>query len=273
MRLSAVVVACILVIPHDSFAQGTTADGVRALFQGDRAAAERILKPLAEDRPDYDPLAAFFLALAYQFRGGEFSDSTRVCGLFLKAATPANPLMPQAVTLAAAIHQNHPWMLNNCALAVGRGWGTPQWTTLVLGPEHRVRIHEGGFTVTFNGAETQTREGWGGAGWRFLPIRLTSVAPAGGGLRHFVEIFTWIPHSPDDAPLWSLAWFAYEVRGTDVVRLEGSPSVSRHVGQQPPASFQVDDAAQFAYDSNGVLQRIVVGDLARAVPVETERLR
>lgn len=83
--------------------------------------------------------------------------------------------------------------------------GVPEWTTLAT--NHRVRVHEAGFTVVLDGVEKETREGWGGAGWVFPPIRLTSVAPPLGGLRHFVEVFVWMPHSTDDAPVWSLVWF------------------------------------------------------------------
>ena len=218
MRLPALLAACILVIPTYTTAQTTAADGVLALVRGDAASAVTILGPLVEGRADPEPLAAFFLALAYQAGGRGPSDLSRSCGLFMKAATPSSPLMQQAEVLAKQIHLNHPIARNQCEIAATRGWGQPAWTT--LSPAHRVRIDHKGFTVEHDGASKVTPAGWGGAGWQFLPFRLTEVdvAVAGESRRYFIELFAWFPYTPDDAPQWSLLWFVYEVVGPDVIR-------------------------------------------------------
>ena len=172
MRLPALLAACILVIPAYTTAQTAAADGVLALIHDDPSAAIRILGPLVEGRAEPDPLAAFFLALAYQFGGRGPSDPMRSCGLLMKAATPSNPLMRQAELLARQLHMNSGLARNQCEIAATRGWGEPAWTTFTLSPGHRVRIDRDGFSVEHQGATKLTPGGWGGGGWQFLPIRL-----------------------------------------------------------------------------------------------------
>src|SRR5262245_36743363 len=129
MRLPALLAACILVIPSHVFAQKTpAADGIVALTRGDVAAAVRLLAPLVEGQAEPDPVAALFLALAYQFGGRGPSDPARSCGLLMRAATPANPLKRQAELLATQLHMNHTVMRNQCAIGATRGWGQPAWT-------------------------------------------------------------------------------------------------------------------------------------------------
>jgi hypothetical protein len=268
MRLRALLAACILVIPTYTTAQTTVADGVVALFRGDAASAVSILGPLVEGRAEPDPQATFFLALAYR-SSGPF-DSARSCGLFLKAATPSNPLSRQAELLATELHMNHEIAGNQCAIAATRPWGQPAWTTFTLSPGHRVRIDSSGFTVEYEGASKLTPEGWGGAGWQFLPIRLTEVdvAAAGEARRYFVELFAWTPHTPADAPEWSLAWFVYEVVGPDVIRRQpGDGRVATTVGAAPPLSFRADEIARVVSDDSGRVERVVIGPEARRVPL------
>jgi hypothetical protein len=275
MRPSALLAACILVIPAYTTAQTTAADGVLALIQDDPSAAVRILSPLVEGRAEPDPLAAFFLALAYQ-SGGRGSYSMRSCGLLMKAATPSNPLMRQAELLAKQLHMNHWLARNNCEIAATRGWGEPAWTTFTLSPRHQVRIDRSGFSVDYEGTSKLTPEGWGGAGWQFLPIRLTEMdlSTHGQGPRYFLELFVWTPHTAADAPQWSLAWFAYEVVGADVIRLlPGEGRVASAVGPSPPMSFPVGDVARFVAADNGEVERIVIGEEARRVTIPARSVR
>jgi hypothetical protein len=87
--------------PGAAGAQTTTADGARALVRGDYEAALRILRPLAENTSQPDPLAQFFMAMLYApGRGG---DIIRRCGMYLAAATGSNPLATQSLTLARTI--------------------------------------------------------------------------------------------------------------------------------------------------------------------------
>jgi hypothetical protein len=92
--------------------------------------------------------------------------------------------------------------------------------------------------------------------------------------RYFVELFAWTPHSADDAPQWSLAWFAYEVVGVDVIRLlPGDGRVATAVGPSPPMSFEVDAVARFVATDNGQVERVVIGPEARRVTIPARRVR
>jgi hypothetical protein len=275
MRLPALLAAFILVIPAYTTAQTTAADGVLALVQGDPASAVNILAPLVEGREEPDAVAAFFLALAYQSGGRGPSDGMRSCGLFMKAATASSPLIRQAELLARQLHMNSQLGLNNCALAATRGWGEPAWTTFTLARAHRVRIDQTGFLVEHEGVSKLTPGGWGGAGWRFLPIRLTQVdVPAlGEAPRYFIEFFVWTPHTPVDSPQWSLLWFVYEVVGAVVIRVPGDGRVATTVSAAPPLSFAADEVARVVSDGNGEVARVVIGPEARRVPLPPRGVR
>jgi hypothetical protein len=233
-----------------------------------------MLKPLAEDGPAVDPVAAFFLALAYQSRPGPAA-TFRICGLLMKADTATSPLALQARALADTMHGHSGFEFEQCKLASLRGWGEPEWTTLTLSRGHRVRINQGGFTVEYEGASKRTPESWGGPGWKFLPFRLTELASAtaSDGPRYFIELFVWAPHSKIDVPDWSLLWFAYEVAGADVVALPGGGPVARSAGPTPPSSFPVDDYARFVVDDNGQVERVIVGPEAKRTPVPDRSVR
>ena len=274
MRLPALLAACILVIPAYTTAQTAAADGVQAFLRGDNQAAIRILTPLAEGQPDADPVAAFFLALAYQSSPG-WSGSMRVCGLFRRADTATSPVALQARVLAETLGGAAGLGFEQCMLASRRGWGQPEWTAFTLAARHRVRIDADGFQVEYDGASKRTRESWGGPGWQFLPIRLTELATltSGQDRRYFIELFVWAPHSKIDVPEWALLWFAFEVSGADVVRLDGNGLVARFTGSMPPSSFPIDDYARFVVSDNGSVERVVVGPEARQIPVPARSSR
>lgn len=63
-------VAISVATPTNAIAQPaqppTAADGVLALVRGEEAAAASILRPLAEESAEPDPLALFFLAAMYE---------------------------------------------------------------------------------------------------------------------------------------------------------------------------------------------------------------
>jgi len=267
MRLPTLLAACILVIPAFTSAQNSAADGVQAFVRGDNQDAIRILTPLAEDRPDADPVAAFFLALAYQSSPG-WSGSSRACGLFMKAATSTSPVAAQAQVLATALQMESDLMRTQCTLASVRGWGQPAWTTFTLAPGHTVRIDSSGFSVDYEQTSRSTGEGWGGAGWQFLPIRLTELATSlsGQGRRYFIELFAWTPHTPDDSTQWSLVWFAYEVVGADVISVPGNGGVVTVFGSAPPESFPIGDFARFLV-ADGEVQRVILGPNGRRVSI------
>ena len=117
MRTLGWIAALALLAPGAAAAQSTTADGVQALIRGDYGQAAAILKPLSEDSPEPDPLALFFMASLYHWGQGVGIDQNRACGLYLRSATPANPLMPVALELARSIHQDLPFLRNECVEA------------------------------------------------------------------------------------------------------------------------------------------------------------
>src|SRR5438105_8156391 len=80
-------------------AQTTTEDGMRAMVRGDYPAAVRILRPLADDTAHPDPVAQFLFGILADT--GHTGTNTRVCGLFLRAASRPNPFAEQSAALAA----------------------------------------------------------------------------------------------------------------------------------------------------------------------------
>lgn len=103
MRPSLLLVCLLGLIAPAAAAQPTTEDGIRALLRGEDQAAVGILRPLAEDSKRPDPIAQFFLAIAYDTGRGVAPDNARACGLFLRAAVPTNPFQQQSSALAASI--------------------------------------------------------------------------------------------------------------------------------------------------------------------------
>lgn len=97
--------ACLFALVAPAAAAQSTEDGIRALLGGEDAAAVRILRPLAENTAHPDPVAQFFLAIAYDTGRGVAPDDAHACGLFLRAAVPANPFQEQSAALAASIWQ------------------------------------------------------------------------------------------------------------------------------------------------------------------------
>jgi hypothetical protein len=265
MRVGPLLLAFILTIPSHVAAQNSTADGVRAFFLGDFTAAARILQPLAEERPDADPIAAFFLATLYHSNAIPGSDWLRACGMYLRAAVPGSPLIFQATALAADTHGGSAALYEICDMARARGWGFPQPARFVLGRNHAVRIDQGGMFVEHEGAETRSNVQWGGAGWKFLPTRLTEIAPPGEPRRYFVEIFVWMPDGRADEPHWYLTWFGYEVVGKDTYPIPGDGTVAEMVGREPPASVAIDDLARIVLNERGDVARVAIGPHAQVV--------
>jgi len=88
-------VMCVLtLLATPAAARSTTDEGIRAMVRGDYQAAARILRPLADPAAPPDPVAQFLLAILYDT--GHGGDTARACGLFLRAATPANPFREQS---------------------------------------------------------------------------------------------------------------------------------------------------------------------------------
>ena len=69
LGLTLTTIAAIALVPCAAGAQAATADGIQAIVRADYQSAVRILRPLAEEAPDPDPLAQFFMAMLYQSYG------------------------------------------------------------------------------------------------------------------------------------------------------------------------------------------------------------
>src|SRR4051812_45559490 len=102
------LVLTICLVPRVSAAQAPAAAGIRALAAGDYPTAARLLRPLAEDTPQPDPLAQFFMAMLYRAGSGVYSDPLRACALNRHSATPVNPFMNQALFIEQALVTNSP---------------------------------------------------------------------------------------------------------------------------------------------------------------------
>jgi hypothetical protein len=260
MRVHWITLALATVAPCIAAAQ-TTADGVQAFAEGDYETAVRILRPLAEEVPEPDPLAQFVMAALYDQGSGVPANDVRACGLYLKAATSAHPVATQALALAAQIHQEHPGMRALCAEAAAGAWGVPRPEVFTLGPDHWVRSDQSELTVGYQGTETETVTGFGGVDWVFLPTRYTrlDVSRPVPAPRHFIEFFVWMPYKASDPPLWTLVWFAREVDGPHVRPVPGDLRVMTVSGARPPELPSIDRIAQWRVNADGEAERVVRG--------------
>jgi hypothetical protein len=95
------------------------------MLRGDYATAERVLRLLAEDTANPDPVAQFFMASLYFAGLGVAPNWIRACGLYLSAAVPTNPFASQSRVLAQRIHLDNPAMYDQCSAASVGTWRDP----------------------------------------------------------------------------------------------------------------------------------------------------
>jgi len=105
MRRALAIAAVVLVAAESAAAQSSTAEGVDAFVRGDYQRAAAILKPIAEQAPRRDPVAAFFMAAMYDSGLGIAADPMRACALYLRASAPAmgaerSPFATMAMSLS-----------------------------------------------------------------------------------------------------------------------------------------------------------------------------
>jgi hypothetical protein len=234
MRLISLLIIAALFGVAPALAQTSTADGVQALVRGEYQTAVRILRPLAENSAQPDPVAKFFLAILYESGHGIERNWMRACGLYLSAATPANPFMYQSQALAETILEPLPPSARQFC-------STDEWTpgpgaTITIGPNHWVRFDQTGATVGYNGTEHLTRMQMGGPGWVFLPVRHTvlDVTRPSAARRHFIDMLIWRPTRSGPDTTWTLSWVLYEVSGSDLLAAGGEFSLLTVTAAQPP---------------------------------------
>jgi hypothetical protein len=245
------IVVLLVLTPSIVRAQNTVSDGVQALVRGDYSTAVRILRPLAEDEPQPDPLAQFFLAMLYASGSGVAINQMKACGLYLASARPDNPLADQASSVARHIQAvSLGPMASLCAAGAERERGLAP-VTFELAADHRVAFDEAGVTVTYR--DVDRRIGMSGfPGSMFLPVQhieLTVSNPF-AGQRHFFQVFMWY-RSPRDPGAWSLGWTLIESAMGYPVVVSGDPRVTAVTGTEPPASFDPQNAVRLSVGQNG----------------------
>ena len=262
LGLTLTIITAIALVPRAAGAQAATADGIQAIVRADYQSAVRILRPLAEETPDADPLAQFFMAMLYDSGHGVTRNWERACGLYLNAATPANPLMSQSLDLARRIQQQFggaaaPFC--EAARAVRSRPAPP--ATLTLAPDHTVTIDESGMTVRYRGAEKHAGTA-AAAGLVALPIRHTplDVSRPVEMRRHFIQSFMWMPNRSSDPPTWTLGWILNEVAGIDLFMVAGERVLASVTAPTPPTDIDVGELARVGVNSNGEAEWVVSGE-------------
>jgi hypothetical protein len=244
--------------PIIAAAQTTTRDGVQALLRGDYQAAARILQPLAEDAAQPDPVAQFFMATLYETGRGVARSGLRACGLYVGAASPANPFMSQSLRLARAFQeQSVPPLAQPCAPFSADDRGLPP-TSFDLAPDHRITMDRSGATISYRGKQAQTYSEMGGGGWVYLPprhIELVVSRPIAAS-RHFIQLFIWWPETSDRS-VWSLGWVLKEVVGLEFFPITGDKRLLTLTVPQPPTSFDVESVADVRVNANGEAEWVV----------------
>lgn len=269
MRACSYLIVAAILAPCAAGAQTTTADGIQALTRGDYASAARILRPLAEEAAQPDPLALFFMATLYESGRGVAVSSMHACGLYLKAATPANPLLTQSLALARMIHRDLPLPYQLCVAASTHPWHNPPPTSFTIGQDHWVRIDQRGFVVGYQGTQKTATIGLGGPGLVFLPIRHTQLevsrpAPA---RRDFIEFFLWVPHPVSDRSEWALRWIVYEIVGAETLMVALDGALANVRAAQPPVSAADEEMARLRVNANGEAEWVVLGTNPRTAVI------
>jgi hypothetical protein len=255
MRTLLLVLATILV-PRSLTAQNATADGVHALIRGDYEAAVRILRPLAEEAAQPDPVAQFFMATIYDSSRGGTGGSFRACGLYRSAAASSNPLMEQARDLAEFIQQISPGVARFC-VAPSRSGKLPS-AEFALAPDHTFTIDDTGATVRYRGTERHAIFDFSQTAVS-LPILYTPLDVTGppARRRYFLQYFGWWrdANNPDT---WSLGWTVTEVVGLDLVPITGDPEIIRLNAAEPPLAFDVAAAAGVRLNADGEAEWVIL---------------
>ncbi len=252
MRAPVYLAIVLVLVPSVAQAQNSVSDGVQALVGGDYQTAARILRPLAEETSQPDPLAQFFMAMLYASGLGVDGSQTKACGLYLAAARPENPLANQSLMVARSLQDQWGRLGAQLCSSVAQGDRALATVTFELGPGHRVTIGETGATVTYDGVEHRTIMHNGGSGVVFLPVQHTilTVSSPFSGQRHFLQIFFWYP-SPLEPGTWNLGWSLMEVVKADLFPVTGDPKVTTLTEARPPASFDAESVVRLKVGEQG----------------------
>ena len=248
MRVCAAVV-CFALAASAASGQSNTEAGIRAVLRGDRQTAVRILRPLAEDDAHPDPVAQFFLALAYD-SNGRAGDNERACGLFLRAASQGGPFAEVSAALALFIRQRELGDAPMMCVADERWQGGPP-QVFVLGPDHRIVFTDTSFTVTY-GDEDQRSFVMMPLGDAlkivYTPVDVTRPTSA---RRHFFQWVGWFPDSTSAVSSWVLNWTLIEVVGDRWIQVAFEKSLQVAQGPARPDSANVSAFVHLRVNASG----------------------
>lgn len=231
------------------------------MLRGDYAAALRILKPLAENAREPDPLAQFFLATMYERGNGVAVDYVHACGLYRRAAATSSPIGPQATALAEGLASQSPRTRELCVAATTDTWHEPPTARFTLGPDQWVKIDETGMTVGYNGKQKRALISFGGVDLQYLPFRYTRVMVTHPEAveRHFVDVFMWMRLRDRSPTQWILPWFVYEIVGADVRLVPDQRPVASVVADRPPPSGTPEQFGLIRVNATGEAERVFFG--------------
>ena len=249
------IALAVVLAPAIVAAQSAT-DGVQALLRGDYEAAARILKPLAENEAQPDPIAQFFLASLYEAGRGVARNQLRACSLYAAAASTSSPLMPEALDIAQAIAESWaaaPPEAAVCASSNDLPWGEAQPASFTLGAGHWVRVDAESTVVGFGGIEYRTAASHAGPGIVFLPMQYTplDVSSPAAMRRHFIQSFIWHRNGPADRSTWSLGWMLDEVVGGMIFVAAGDPRLVTITAPRPPSAIDTSQLVDLRVNAAG----------------------
>jgi len=253
MRTCLACTCAFALVANAARAQSNTEAGIRAVLSGDGQTAVRILQPLADDEAHPDPVAQFFLALAFEAKP-PVGYSAQACGLFLRAARQVSPFAEQSAALAFAIRQE----LGDRMCVADEHWqgGPPQ--SFVLGPGHRVVFADTSVTVTYRGEDQRTAmimSPDGDLKIAYTPVDVTRPAIA---RRHFFQWFGWMPDSAAGSSSWTLGWSLIEVVGDRWIHLVYEKfQVSQ--GATRPASKDLSSFVRIRVNASGEAEYEITG--------------
>jgi hypothetical protein len=279
MRRVLAAAIVVLVGASSARAQPGTAEGVDAFVRGDYRRAAEILRPIAEQAPQPDAVAAFFMAAMYDTGLGIPADPIRACALYLRADSPTfgaarSPFGAQAMaimtirraTISQEAFEQCTWMASN---GFDHGF---EPVTFVLGPGHWISWDVRGSTITYEGKEKRLDAPLGRNRSVFLPLRYSELAvgPTRSAHRHFFEILTWQPTGKPQE--WTLQWSLTEVVRSDLLRIASAPLTTVSAPAAPvDRSFDVRTMVRLAVNDDGDAEWSLLSGPNRATTViETE---
>ena len=247
MRMCAAAVCAFALVASAAAAQSNTEAGIRAVLRGDRQTAVRILQPLADDVAHPDPVAQFFLALAYESKapGG---DNERACGLFLRAANQGGPFAEMSAALAFFIRQRELGDSPMMCVAEERWQGGPP-QSFVLGPDHRIVFTDTSITVTYRDEDQRSfviMPPGDALKVVYTPVDVTRPTVA---RRHFFQWVGWFPDASAAVSSWVLNWTLIEVVGDQWIQVAFEKSLQ--VAQVPTRPDPTDVSALVHLRVNG----------------------